>query len=216
MNNAFPSRLVIYGADEEQSSLFHRAAYCWYILLVLILSIVLPPSAYAHRAIINDIDACRIQVGYEWIHFAAYTPKVSGNKSYCTIIPEIGMTNLVFDYEGKKLRYADIEFEVTKDPEGTRIYYRAPEKSKTGTVDGTVDFNAFGPGNYLAHVTLVQGDKKLDAHVPFSVGIEDEPVNDPAIKLLLTLLLCAGIIYISIKIATAGDSRDKERTSADQ
>jgi len=207
--------MATYNADEKLSPLSHRTRCYWYILTALILSIIFPPSAYAHRAIIDDIDACRIQVGYEWIHFSAYTPKLS-KKSYCTIIPEVGITNLVFDYEGKKLRNADIEFEVTKDPEGTRVYYRAPEKSKTGTVDGTVDFNTFGPGNYLAHVTLVQGDKKLDAHVPFSVGIEDEPVNDPAIKLLLTLLLCAGIIYISIKIATAGDSRDKERTSADQ
>jgi hypothetical protein len=33
-----------------------------------------------------------------------------------------------------------VEFEVTKEPEGTRVFYQAPEKIKKGTVDAKVDF----------------------------------------------------------------------------
>ena len=78
---------------------------------------------------------------------------------------------MVFDYEGKKLRDVFIEFEVTKEPEGTRVYYQPPKQIKTGTVNARIDFSKFGAGDYLAHVTIVHKDEKLDTHLPFSVGI---------------------------------------------
>lgn len=66
------------------------------------------------------------------IHFTAYTPTFTQSEGYCRFIPNVGMTNLIFDYEGKKLRDVSIEFEVTKEPEGTRIIYQEPQKAKTG------------------------------------------------------------------------------------
>ncbi len=178
------------------------------ILYALIVAAALPSSAYAHRGSPDEIDPCRVHVGDERVHFAAYTEDSSG-KSYCKAIPSVGMTHLVFDYEGKKLRQASIEFEITKEPEGTRIFYRAPEKSKTGTVDGSVDFTPFGAGNYLAHVTLVQNDEKLDTHIPFSVGIEDGESPSPLKKFLFTFLVSAAIIYSAIKIARGKDDSEK-------
>jgi hypothetical protein len=176
------------------------------ILYALILAVALPPSAYAHRGSADEIDPCRVQVGYERVHFAAYTAESTG-KSYCKAIPSVGMTHLVFDYEGKKLRQVSIEFEITKEPEGTRVFYRPPEKSKTGTVDGSVDFSQYGAGNYLAHVTIVQDDKKLDTHIPFSVGVEDDESYSPLKKFLITFFVSAAIIYLAIRIARGkGDS----------
>jgi hypothetical protein len=137
--------------------LFNSSRMYLLSLYILMLAIALtPPAALAHRGSGDGTDPCRIQVGFEWIHFAAYTPKFTGNKSYCKAIPNLGMTNLVFDYEGKKLRQVSIEFEVTKEPEGTRVFYRPPDKSKSGTVDGAVDFSQLGPGKYQAQVTNVE------------------------------------------------------------
>lgn len=185
------------------------------MLYALILAIALPASAYAHRGNSDEIDPCRIQVGYEWIHFAAYTPEFTGNKTYCKAIPNLGMTHLVFDYEGKKLRHVGIEFEVTKDPEGTRVFYRPPEQSKTGTVDGAVDFKQLGQGNYLAHVTIVDNGKKLDTHIPFSVGIESDESYSGIKKVLITLLVSAVIIYLSLRIARGKNDRDDARGLSD-
>ena len=89
-------------------------------------------------------------------------------------IPNVGLTNLIFDYEGKKLRDVSIEFEVTKEPEGTRIFYLEPQKTKSGTVKADVDFSKYGAGDYLAHVTIVHDGEKQDTHLPFVVGAEEE------------------------------------------
>lgn len=196
-------------------SLFPVARCFRFILWALLCSIVLPQPASAHRGSDEQTDPCRVQVGYEWIHFAAYTPTFTGNKSYCKAIPKLGMTNLVFDYEGKKLRQVSIEFEVTKEPEGTRVFYRPPDTSKSGTVDGAVDFSQFGPGNYRAHVTIVDRDKKLDTHIPFSVGIEDEESYIGIKKVLITLFICAVIIYLSFKFSRGKDDNPKVRDASD-
>lgn len=214
MKKNYPCKRIISSASEKKASLFCQAKSFRFILRSLILITLLPPVTYAHRSAEDQADPCRIHVGYEWIHFSAYTPEFTGNKTFCKTIPNLGMTNLVFDYEGKKLRNVSIEFEVTKLPEGTRIFYRAPDKSKTGTVDGTVDFKQFGPGNYLAHVTIVDKDKKLDTHVPFSVGIENNSFSR-IIKYLLTFLVCAVIIYFSIKALIARKDRARARAPSE-
>ena len=201
MNKNSSNRRIIGGTSKELSSSFHAAQCFRVILCALLFSIVLPQSAYAHRGSDDETDPCRIQVGYEWIHFSAYTPTFTGNKNYCKAIPDVGVTNLVFDYEGKKLRKVSIEFEVTKEPEGTRIFYRPPDTSKSGTVDGTVDFSQFGPGNYRAHVTLVDGEKKLDTHIPFAVGIEDDESYIGIKRFLITFLVSAVIIYLSYRFS---------------
>jgi len=171
------------------------------IFLVLMLVSVLQQPAFAHRSNEDQNDPCRIQVGSEWIHFAAYTPAFTESKSYCRSIPKVGMTNLVFDYEGKQLRHVSIEFEVTKEPEGTRIFYRPPNTSKSGTVEGAVDFKQFGPGNYQAHVTLIENDNKADTHIPFSVGIEGDESYNGLKRVLFTFLVSAAIIYLCIRFA---------------
>jgi hypothetical protein len=163
---------------------------------LLLLAFVLQQPAFAHRGGLDDVDLCRIKFGNEWIHFASYTPTISENKSYCTSIPKIGMTNLVFDYEGKGLRHVSIEFEVTKEPEGTRVFYRSPSTTKTGTVEGTVDFNQFGPGNYQVHVTVVGNEEKVDKHIPFSVGIEGDESFIKVKKVLYTILVCVVIAFL--------------------
>ena len=168
------------------------------IVLLMILIMVLPTVVYGHRPIhgeSNEIDACRIKVGYERIHFSAYTPTLTGSQNYCEAIPDIGPTNLVFDYEGKKLRNVTIEFEITKEPEGSRVFYQEPKKIKTGTVNALVDFSSYGAGNYLAHVTIVHKGKKLDQHIPFSVGL-DQGFQISFTTVLIAMIIIGMIIYL--------------------
>nr|WP_305908003.1 hypothetical protein [Methylomarinum sp. Ch1-1]MDP4520805.1 hypothetical protein [Methylomarinum sp. Ch1-1] len=103
----------------------------WFVNVVFVLFLtLLSVNVYAHRGAVDEIDTCRIKVGFEKIHFTAYTPEFTKGQGFCQFIPNVGLTNLVFDYEGKKLRDVSIEYEITKEPEGTRIFYQEPKKSK--------------------------------------------------------------------------------------
>lgn len=181
-------------------------------LTMLLLALVLPSIANAHRGARNEPDTCRFSVGDEAIHFSAYTPTFSAGKSYCHGIPYIGPTDLVFDYEGKKLRNTSVEFEITKEPEGTRIYYHKPEKIKKGSVDAKIDFSKFGAGDYLAHVTILYQGEKLDSHLPFSIGAEAEDSGLPFVVKLGLIVLALAIIAM---VAMSRFSK-KQSTSADE
>lgn len=165
-----------------------------------LLLFVLPSAVYAHRGASDEIDACNILVGHERVHFTAYTPTFS-NREYCQSIPHLGTTKLVFDYGGKSLRNLTVEFEVTKEPEGTRVFYLEPTKIKSGTVNGTVEFSKFGAGNYLVHVAIVHKDKSIDNHIPLSIGLEPEPSSNLPLKLLFFAALIAAAIYLMKRLA---------------
>ncbi|MGZ4956652.1 MAG: hypothetical protein ACXV8Q_16215 [Methylobacter sp.] len=177
--------------------------------LVGLLTVALPSTVYAHRGTSNEVDACNILVGHERVHFTAYTPTFN-NKEYCQLIPHLGTTNLVFDYGGKSLRNLTVEFEVTKEPEGTRVFYLEPTKIKSGTVNGTVDFNKFGAGNYLVHVAIVHKDKSIDNHIPLSVGLESEPSDNLPIKALFIVALIAAAIYLMKRAAGKNATRTSD------
>ena len=181
--------------------LFNTIAHaCRAIALFGLLISALPSAVYAHRGASNEVDACNILVGHERVHFTAYTPTFT-TKEYCQSIPHLGMTNLVFDYDGKGLRNLTVEFEVTKEPEGTRIFYQEPTKIKSGTVNGVVDFSKFGAGNYLAHVAIVHKDKSIDSHIPFSVGLEEEYSDNLPLKSLLIFVFIAAVFYLMKRAA---------------
>ncbi|MBT3812219.1 MAG: hypothetical protein HON51_02125 [Gammaproteobacteria bacterium] len=170
------------------------------LLSIIFLALILPLTAHAHRGAKGEVDTCRISVGKEVIHFSAYTPTLSGGKSFCQIIPEIGPTNLVIDYEGKNLRHTTVEFEVTKEPAGTRVYHHSPEQITKGTIDAKVDFTQYGAGDYLLHVTVLNQGETIDSHLPFSVGIEQAESAIPnkiLVPIIIIFIIFSVMFYIS-------------------
>jgi len=186
-----------------------RISRFWTVLSALFLSMSFSAPSYSHRGALDEVDICRIRVGTEKIHFTAYTPTFTQSEGYCRFIPNVGMTNLIFDYEGKKLRDVSIEFEVTKEPEGTRIFYLEPQKTKTGSVKADIDFAKYGAGDYLAHVTIVHDGEKLDTHLPFAVGAAEEKSHwkrNLFMLVAVVVLVIGGIAILTRKMA------DKENT----
>jgi hypothetical protein len=164
------------------------------LALSLLVSVVIPVSGWAHGGASGvDVDACRIPVGPHWVHFTAYQPQLTGTTEYCDSIPEIGSATLVFDYEGKALRNMTVEFEVTKEPEGTRVFYKEPSTYPTGSANTTINFTE--PGSYLAHVTLVNEGQKVDAHVPFTVGTSAGGFSTSAYIVIAVILIAVGYIF---------------------
>jgi len=162
-------------------------------MLVLCL---LPMSAWSHGGASVDTDQCRVVIGSHQVHFTAYQPQLSGTTEFCNNIPALGPTTIVFDYEGKALREMTVEFEITKEPEGTRFYYDPPSTHSKGTFNTNLNFT--DAGKYLVHVTLVNENQKVDAHIPFTIGKGAAGVPTSTIVVILTVLLAAlYILYLS-------------------
>lgn len=167
------------------------------LILSLVLSILIPVSqVWAHGGASVDTDQCRISVGPHLVHFTAYQPQLTGTTEYCGEIPELGTTTLVFDYEGKALRNMTVEVEITKEPEGSRVHYIAPSVHPTGSFNFNINFTE--ASKYLAHVTLVNENQKIDAHIAFKVGTAKGQVSGNTV-IVIVVVLVAGlyIFYLS-------------------
>ncbi len=175
----------------------HKLAQRWLMAFGLFLSLLIPATVSAHGGASGvDTDSCRIPVGSHWVHFTAYQPQLTGTTEFCSSIPEIGDTTVVFDYEGKALRNMTVEFEITKEPEGTRIFYKEPKAYPTGSANAIVKFPE--AGSYLAHIALVNEGQKVDAHIPFKVASSQSGLSSTTWVVLSVLLGAVGYItYLS-------------------
>ena len=123
----------------------------------------------------TDTDQCKFELQpTHWIHYTAYQPKAFPAEDFCGNIPSTGtLTQLVFDYQDMKYRNMAVEFEVTKEPEGKRVFFQEAAKHKSGTVMLSLPEGVEEAGKYLIHITLVpdagEGDR-LDAHMSFQAG----------------------------------------------
>lgn len=183
-------------------------------VLALIAALLLPVSgAWAHGGASVEADKCRIEVGPYLVHFTAYQPQLTGTTEYCNDIPELGNVIIVFDYEGKALRNMTVEFEITKEPEGTRVFYQAPTTNPTGTYN--TQLNLTEASKYLAHVTLVNEGQKVDAHVPFSVGSAKSGLSGTTYFVIAVVLFALGyIFYLSNPAFQAAVDRVLKKKSA--
>jgi hypothetical protein len=179
---------------------------------LLVLSAVIASSiswntAWAHGGVAIEIDTCRIPVAGHWVHFTAYTPMTTADTEYCGEIPDVGMTNVVFDYESKALRKMTVEFEITKEPEGAVVFHQDATTMKTGTFNIPIDFTQTGAGDYLAHVTLINEGTKVDAHAAFTVGSGGGAANINA----STYLIIGAVTLIAIYLFWPGLRQRVER-----
>ncbi|MEF3073480.1 hypothetical protein V2P20_00425 [Methylobacter sp. Wu1] len=158
-------------------------------------------SLWAHGgAAGTDTDQCKFELEKDhWIHYTAYQPKAFPAEDFCGNIPNTNtLTQLVFDYQDVRYRNMAVEFEVTKEPEGTRVFFQEANKHKSGTVVLSLPNGVPEVGKYLIHITLVpdQGDR-LDAHMSFMAG-KGQEVKSGSI-LLYAFFAFAGlyVLYLS-------------------
>ena len=144
----------------------------------------------------TDTDQCKFELEpSHWIHYTAYQPVAFPAEEFCGRLPATDTkTQLVFDYQDMRYRNMMVEFEVTKEPEGTRIFYQEPKKHKSGTVILDLPEGVKEKSKYLIHITLIpdQGDR-LDAHMSFTAGSGQAASKE---SIGLYLLLAFGGLYI--------------------
>ena len=166
-----------------------------------LLGLVFSSALWAHGgAAGTDTDQCKFELEKDhWLHYTAYQPKAYPAEEFCGILPDLNtLTQLVFDYQDVRYRNRAVEFEVTKEPEGTRIFFQKAKKHKSGTVVLSLPNGLPEKGKYLIHITLLQdqGDR-LDAHMGFQAGT-GKSVSSSSLG-LYALILLAGIyvFYLS-------------------
>ncbi|MGR8930668.1 MAG: hypothetical protein ACU836_08495 [Gammaproteobacteria bacterium] len=166
-----------------------------------LIGLVFSSALWAHGgAAGTDTDQCKFELEKDhWIHYTAYQPKAYPAEEFCGNIPDTdSLIQLVFDYQDLRYRDRAVEFEVTKEPEGTRIFYEEPKKHKSGTVILKLPNGVPEPGKYLIHITLLQDNgERLDAHMGFKAG-GGQPTSKGTMG-LYALVLFAGlyILYLS-------------------
>ncbi len=168
---------------------------------LVLLGLFFSTSLWAHGgAAGTDTDQCKFELEpSHWIHYTAYQPVAYSAEEFCGKLPALDTkTQLVFDYQDMRYRNMTIEFEVTKEPEGTRVFFLPAAKHKAGTVNLELPNGLPEAGKYLIHITLVpdQGER-LDAHMGFTAGTG--PATSRTSLLLYVFFAFAGlyILYLS-------------------
>ena len=138
---------------------------------------------------------CRLQLDNHLVSFTAYQPQLTGNSPYCTEIPETGNISVVFDLEDKALRDIPVEFEITKEKDGSRIMYQPAAKMPTGVFNRTLNITDIG--DYIARVSLVEDGKKHEARLKFHVAEKHGIPLNTALIIGIVLMLAGYFLYQS-------------------
>ncbi len=166
-------------------------------LLGLLFSTVL----WAHGgAAGTDTDQCKFELEPDhWIHYTAYQPNAYPGDEFCGSLPDVStMTQLVFDYQDVRYRNMAVEFEVTKEPEGTRVFFREAKKQKSGTVVLALPNGVPESGKYLIHITLLKGNgERLDAHMSFRAGTGVAASKGSLLIYFIVVLAALYVFYLS-------------------
>jgi len=168
---------------------------------IALLGMLFSATIWAHGgAAGTDTDQCKFELEPEhWIHYTAYQPLAYPAEDFCGNIPDTGtLTQLVFDYQDVRYRNRAVEFEVTKEPEGTRVFFQAAKKHKSGTVVLKLPNGVPEPGKYLIHITLKgAAGENLDAHMSFVAGKGVSTSSTSLFMYFLFLLAGLYVLYLS-------------------
>lgn len=176
-----------------------------------LIGLIFSSALWAHGgAAGTDTDQCKFELEKDhWIHYTAYQPKAYPAEEFCGNLPDLNaLTQLVFDYQDQRYRNMAIEFEVTKEPEGKRVFFWEAKKHKSGTVVLDMPQGVAEAGKYLIHITLLQDSgERLDAHMSFKAG-GGQPASKSSIGIYILVLL-AGLYVLYLSNAGFKNKVDK-------
>ncbi|GFO71404.1 hypothetical protein BJAS_P0850 [Bathymodiolus japonicus methanotrophic gill symbiont] len=169
---------------------------------IALLGMLFSATLWAHGgAAGTDTDQCKFELEPEhWIHYTAYQPVAFPAEEFCGNLPNTDtLTQLVFDYQDVRYRNRAVEFEVTKEPEGKRVFFQAAKKHKSGTVVLKLANGVPEPGKYLIHITLkgATDADNLDAHMSFVAGKGMATSNASLFMYFLFALAGLYVLYLS-------------------
>ncbi len=132
----------------------------------------------AHGSLTMEQDICKVFIGGYQIHFAGYQPYDRRDPSrfteFCEDIPAVGHTFVVLDLIDPELRTMPIAVRVVEDrgqanDDEAPVVFEVPEESHpTGSFSYRYTFDK--PGRFVGLITAGNGNERMVARFPFSVG----------------------------------------------
>ena len=185
--------------------------YVIQLFMAFFLGLAMVPTAFADGGGGGMGDFCRVRIGKFTLMFSAYQPHLTGDKKYCTEIPGLGKTNLVFDYEsqegtaaiGKKreldklIKEMKLGVKVVREDDGKVIVEEPPKKMRGSLLETVADFDK--PGKYEIDLVLVDpAGKENKEHVELMVGVESGAQLRTMIIAVVVLFAVFYIAYLSV------------------
>jgi hypothetical protein len=136
----------------------------WPAILLLV-----PLPLWAHGGIGIEQDTCVERAGPSLIHFVAYQPELSPSQEFCTRLPQVGSTILVFDLIDEVVRKRPASLRVVEagtTAEPRTLLHIPAQTYLNGVLNAELTFDA--PGRYAAIVTLENPYQQIT--FPFRVG----------------------------------------------
>ncbi len=180
------------------------------LFVALILGLVSLTPAFADGGGGSMGEFCRVRLGDFTLMFSAYQPQLTGDKKYCTQLPGLGRTNLVFDYESnegtaaigakraldQKIKDMKLTFKVIRESDGSVITEVPPKKMRGGILETVVDFDQ--PGNYEIELALIgPNGEELENHMELLVGVDSGSQLRTYIIVAVVLFALVYILYLS-------------------
>ena len=136
-------------------------------------SMVAAGEAAAHGGLSMDKDYCKLRVGPYLMHFTGYQPRGDYSREFCEDIPSTGPTIIVLDFVDDQLRDLVTEVRIVRDGgevdiDRATVFRLPPRVYSTGSL--SFDYTFADAGKYVGLVTVGEGDRKMLARFPFSVG----------------------------------------------
>ncbi len=185
--------------------------YVIQLFMAFFLGLAMVPTAFADGGGGGMGDFCRVRIGKFTLMFSAYQPHLTGDKKFCTEIPGLGKTNLVFDYEsqegtaaiGKKreldklIKEMKLGVKVVREEDGKVIVEEPPKKMRGSLLETVADFDK--PGKYEIDLVLVDpAGKENKEHVELMVGVESGAQLRTMIIAVVVLFAVFYIAYLSV------------------
>lgn len=128
-----------------------------------------PLRLWAHGGVGIEQDTCVERAGPSLIHFVAYQPELSPSQEFCTRLPQVGSTILVFDLIDEVIRKRPASLRVVETgttAEPRTLLHIPAQTYLNGVLNTELTFDA--PGRYAAIVTLENPYQQVT--FPFRVG----------------------------------------------
>lgn len=167
---------------------------------------LLSTEAWAHRGG-GPNDPCERRLGKSTVHLTLYQPNFDPDAEYCNEVPRQGMTVMVVDVEGDRLRQNPIALEmIASDGSGLRTILSVPPRIyRRGVADAEVTLDS--DSDYLARVVLLDapGQTAIPLTFPIRVGAWYRPIIIPALLILAVLALTAIPIVRHYRLLRGGE-----------
>ncbi|GEM_PF-3542704 len=174
-------------------------------ILGFFVCLFLVPPAYANQ-FDNEGNFCRIHIKNHELMISSYQPETSGGEIYCSNLPALSKSVIVFDLVNEKLR---------KTPLGIKLIALSGDQSQAeeyhGKMVATIPLGQHVSGSvqltftpekskqYAALITIHEGDQPESIAFPITVAKPQFAIAPSTLTATALSLMTLGVLFIFVR-----------------